>query len=760
MAGKLRIGGMLALACASSGLALPICDFRFLICGVAGASTVTMGSIPVPANCALARNEHPRLLFTKADLPRIRQRIQHPNLEPVYQRLKKTVDDGLARGSTRAKSAVTCLGVLYQITGDAKYGQACREAIRDGKLPCFYPAHGIYGYDLVYDLLTPEERRRCEERILDHIKKTRTWRGHGGHPRESTVFVAALAIFGSGLADDYLAKKISGLVPWHLEHKKFLNEWAADRGGCDNSHAYIGQHSYAGTMSAFQAWRAATGQDWFDGFVWARAMAPYYVYHTLPGKRWTVNVGINSWGSNDAPRESGANNFTSIAQARWKCGLTSWWINNVVMRTRHDYHILGSHWGPLLWYEPGVPEIPPSRLPQDMLFRTRGYVCMRSDWSDEATFVHFHCGRFESDGRNQPDNNAFVIFRKAYLACDTGTRGLNNPGHPANDGWPGKHHELYFKQTIAHNTITVGTDEIHGRGSRAVCGGQVSRAAREWLARWGVRRRQPGLIVAYETHPHFCYAAGDARQSYSPDRVRAFTRQFLYVRPGAVVIFDRVSAVRPSDPKRWYLHTMAQPLCVDGELAPDRSVHPEGHFLAAGRTLRAPHGGSVLFSRTLLPEKAVIRVLGGKGHQFEVNGVNYDMSPKWWKNVGTKAYQERIGIGWWRVEVEPEVKQAEDLFLHVLWATEASAKAMFPVETLERGGQVGAKFVAGGIAVEVTFAKAGPVAGHIKLSRGGNLIADRSLASTVEDNYQQWRADPRFKDWTTNPHMRAVISPE
>jgi hypothetical protein len=297
-----------------------------------------------------------------------------------------------------------------------------------------------------------------------------------------------------------------------------------------------------------------------------------------------------------------------------------------------------------------------------------------------------------------------------------------------------------------------------------VCGGQVSRVPDDWLRAYGLPvneenryTRQAGTIVAYETAPAYCYVAGDAARSYSPRRVRHFTRQLLYVRPGAIVIFDRITAVEADDPKRWYLHTMEQPLCVDGELRPDRSVHPEGHFLAAGDTLRAAHGGSVLFSKTVLPRKAVIRVLGGPGHQFEVNGENYDMYPQWWKQVGTKEYQEQIGIGWWRVEVEPEAKSPSDLFLHVLWATDDRAQKMFPVETIEDANQVGVRFVADDITVEASFAKTGDVAGHVRMMKEGRALADGPLTSQAKDHYGLWKTDPRFHDWSTNPAMRAVM---
>jgi len=38
----------------------------------AAQDTVRIGGVEVPVDCALARKEHPRLLFTRADLPRLR----------------------------------------------------------------------------------------------------------------------------------------------------------------------------------------------------------------------------------------------------------------------------------------------------------------------------------------------------------------------------------------------------------------------------------------------------------------------------------------------------------------------------------------------------------------------------------------------------------------------------------------------------------------------------------------------------------------
>jgi len=444
----------------------------------------------------------------------------------------------------------------------------------------------------------------------------------------------------------------------------------------------------------------------------------------------------------------------AIAQAKWHDGVTGGWIRNTVCSSTQYYHVLQNHWGMVLFYNPDVPDIGVSQLPQDMLFKTRGHLYARSEWGSDATFVLFRCGRFEIDGRNNADNNSFIIWRNTYLACDTGTKWGTDPSLKENSD--GRHYSLYFRQTIAHNSMTIGTSNSEDLNYTTVCGGQISRVSPEKLQMYGMPvsednkySRQAGEIQAYETSPEFCYAVGDARHSYDPTVVKGFTRQFVYIRPGAIVIFDRVDAVRAQATKRWYLHTMEQPQCLDGTMTADTSVHPDGHFLANGKTLSASHGGSVLFMKNLLPEKTTIRVLGGKGHQFEVNGENYDMKDMWWEKIGTKQFQEAIGLGWWRVEVEPQEQQVNDVFLHVLWSTD--------VKKITKNGQVGAKFTADGNAVEVTFATSGDVAGHIKIEKKGAVLCDRPLVSKLEDNYQKWGKDPRFKDWMTNPYMRSVI---
>jgi hypothetical protein len=202
---------------------------------------------------------------------------------------------------------------------------------------------------------------------------------------------------------------------------------------------------------------------------------------------------------------------------------------------------------------------------------------------------------------------------------------------------------------------------------------------------------------------------------------------------------------------------MEEPRLLDGEERRDTSVHPEGHFLWAGTAGKASHKGSTLFWKTLLPRKAIVRKIGGKGHQFEVNGENYDMYDAWYRRLG-QDYFDRIGLGLWRMEVEPREKRREDLFLHVLQATDGAVTKMAPAELIEEEGEVGARIQARGGEVTVTFGTTGPVRGRVKIEAGTEDI-DLELAREVIDDYEAWRDDPRYGRWMNDPSFRAALTP-
>jgi hypothetical protein len=472
----------------------------------------------------------------------------------------------------------------------------------------------------------------------------------------------------------------------------------------------------------------------------------------------------------------------------------------------------GGVWGKLLWYDPDLKPVAPRMLPPARLFPENGHVVMRSDWSDSATYALFRCGRYgEIDGpwgRNNADNLHFIIARRGILAADTGAvHSLNNAAlgfagsQVHSEGLP--HVREYARQTIAHNSITVGSEPLELRGWKNALlgtvrgGGQSPIQDGSWWKLWGLakpkagdRPFREGRIIAYETSPLFDYAAGDATHSYPPTRVKSITRQFVYLRPDTFVIFDRVVNVKPGLETRWLLHALYEPV-FDGESTPDRSLPPEkqlvvtpdgkhtvpnpkpgGRFLhTKGDTFviddRWPGMTGRLFCKILLPEEGsrVLRTVGGPWHEFEVEGVNYGPTEETYANDKYRRHrmahdrENSIGLAGWRIELLPKGRPAATTFLVVLQAADQATKTMVPVKRIERPGQTGAKVTVGKKDYEVTFATAGPTGGHIRVSEPGRIVLDRPLAAGVEDNYQKWSDDPRYETWMTRPEYRNFIGP-
>ncbi len=185
---------------------------------------IKIDDLEIPADCALARKEHPRLLFTKAELPFIRGRIAKPGLKEIYERLKKTVDDQMSQGPARVQAQgaarmLVPLGLLYHITSEEKYGQACRALAVQAPFGV-YATEGTFGYDLVYDLLSPDERRACEKKIFSEIDRAYPGPGELAH---------CVALYGSGYEEEAVARCLSQSREGGIERGLYYNRRACER---------------------------------------------------------------------------------------------------------------------------------------------------------------------------------------------------------------------------------------------------------------------------------------------------------------------------------------------------------------------------------------------------------------------------------------------------------------------------------------------------------------------------------------------------
>jgi len=749
--------------------------------------TVTIGGVEVPADCPLARREHPRLLFTKADIPRLRERLKNPVIAKELAWAKKLAAEG--------KASPILLGVLYHLTGDRQYFEQARAKLK----PTWVQTYPLAA-DLLMAAMTPQEQQAEADRIVQVIKENR-WRPH---------LVLALAAWGHG-HDQYLEGVIRESYGSDLVRAlRYNNTWSRGRGGSSMGHGYNGEHFYSERFTTAVAWSNATGQDWVSRCDFAAQSPAWYLYHYRPWSEGlsVVHIGVTAmcahW-ETLTPAKFEGENLAVLAATRFRDGVGQWWVKEVISKISMGWGRSalreGGVWGKLLWYDPDLPAVPPEELPPVRLFPENGHVVMRSDWSPEATYALFRCGRFgEIDGlwgRNNADNLHFIIGKQGILAADTGAvHSLNNKAL----GFVGTANMYeYARQTIAHNSITVGREPITLRGWGGKVLGVVRRGGQSpiqddsWWKMWGLAKPKPGerpfregRIVAYETCPLFDYACGDATYSYPPTRVRSITRQFVYLRPDTFVVFDRVEATRAGLDIIWNLHSLYRP-SWSGATEPDPSLPPEKQFVVGpqgkglipnphpgGRYLhrggdtftiddRWPGMGGRLFVKLLLPGPAerLVRTIGGAWHDFEVNGVNYGPTEATYtKHKGARNGHNRentIGVEGWRIEVSAKGAPAEARFLTVLYAAEQRTARMPPVELVQEAGRVGARVRVAGRDYTVTFATSGPRGGHITIKEAGRTLLDRPLAQEVRDNYQSWSSDPRYRRWMTDPALRTFI---
>jgi hypothetical protein len=334
---------------------------------------------------------------------------------------------------------------------------------------------------------------------------------------------------------------------------------------------------------------------------------------------------------------------------------------------------------------------PAHGLPLYRFFR-RNMAIIRSGWDISAdsrdTQFTFTCRDYMQGWHCHQDVNHFTISRRGELAIDSGVY-AGNSDHARN----------YERATIAHNSMLVyDPAEPLPPDVTARDGGQVFRNDRQFVERTGAK------LVAWQTYDRsdfrafgvgrgYYYMCGDGTNAYNYRdfrKVENFTREIVYVGqvdPPIVVIFDRVTAAKPSAKKTWIMHTIQEPTL-------------------AGSTATVRHRAGQLIVQSLLPRQAVISTVGGPGKEYWVAdpGQNYSASRK-----GGEAGDQ----GWhgnWRIEISPAAPAATDHFLTVLYPCDPGAAA--PVTaSIESGTRAGCEVAVGGGRFRILFNTSGATGG-------------------------------------------------
>ena len=575
--------------------------------------------------------------------------------------------------------------------------------------------HAITAYDWLYDAIPTAARERLGRQLMEHVERRlpgpRAVPGDnlgdyrsGFYGEPSLVWYVGIATRGTGIDEDKSAAAIAWGYDQQMRMLDYRRRLAGDDGG--SATATLGYalraHPWA-EFNFFHTMKSAFGLDIAEDWPHVALLPDYVLWNRLPGGL-EFGVGDAFHLTNEMPDQ---HLYTHLAQIRHFYGCShpeqaalAAWLQGQCRQPSFN-----PAWPitPFLLTEldrSPPPLAPPATLPLARHFEGMGQIFVRSGWGDDDTYAVFTAGgRFDGiQAQKHFDENSFMIFRKGFLALDSGTR-------PE----PGSHLFQYYCRSVAHNCILI---RMEGETFPPYWGSPAPGEPVLPVANDGGMRSPTGAVIrAFHTTADYTYIASDATACYHPDKCRLALRQFVHIQPDTFVIFDRVETVKSENRTTWLLHTAEEP-----QVAGD-------HFSAVRR-------GGRLWCQTFLPREAVLRKVGGAGREFWSDGRNWPLPAH--QELGLERSKEPTLFGAWRVEVSPSEPATDVLFLHLLEVGDAATGTnMAQARLLSGWNWTGVEFHAGERKVSVRFRERGDASCEIHIDGAGKSLAEL-LDNTIQ----------------------------
>jgi hypothetical protein len=475
----------------------------------------------------------------------------------------------------------------------------------------------------------------------------------------SPVLLAGLALYEEGLCDADALRYLTEGFDFLFNHEHpAMNVVAGETGGWHESLGYFdGEMGYPMAVD-MDGLRTAAGLDFFQDSSFWRTLPSWYLHSTVPWDRTIVHwadQGKDRWSlALDGSQSEGKGVREYLTAVHQNLGRLGYPEAEQAQCLLDDYigvfydsgnyaesYYKVAHLNDVLWYQPGAPAGGLRAGRRSTHFESLGEVILREGNQPDDAMAMFACADFRG-GHQQADNGHFSIWYRGYLAVDSGYY----------DGWGSSHHMNYARRTIAHNTLTVTMPGESFTNTDHNDGGQQRGCNTTY---YNLPAESPdcdecNMYLSGRTDPWFDFIGADFTASYDPAKMNRVTREF--------VVFDRVDSTDASYPKRFLLHG-------------------RGPFVEAGGAWHVDDGQGRLFLNTLLPAGAQVVQVGGSGHEWEIDGVNYPPS----------RGDEFAGTH--RLEISPPTAATSDNFLHVLQVADQTAGSMDAATPLTATGATG-----------------------------------------------------------------------
>ncbi|WP_165063784.1 heparinase II/III domain-containing protein [Paludisphaera rhizosphaerae] len=494
------------------------------------------------------RPGHPRLILLDADVAKLRESVEkEPVTRELHKELKKQADKMLGEPpavhrligprlldqSRLVLRRVTVLAALHRIDGDRKYAdRAILEMKTAAGFPDWNPSHFLdtaemsnalgLGYDWLYSVMTPDDRRVVREAIVEKglkpglkIYESKGWWSKSPN-NWNQVCNGGLTVGALAIADEVPEAARQVVDAARKSIPIAMKSYAPD-GGWEEGPGYW---SYATAYNTYylDALQTALGTDFGLGDSPGFAEAGEFRMHTIGPIGRTFNFA-------DAGDRSGP-----AAEMLWLSGRfnrPSYAAHELALTAparRGVFHLI---WG--LRASPGSTF---SGEALDAAFRRINVACFRSAWGDpNALYVGFKGGDNKA-GHSHLDLGSFVLDAQGERwAVDLGSDDYNLPGYFGKNRW-----DYYRLRTESHNTLLI--DD----------------------ANQDPKAEAP--LVRFLSTPERGHAVADLTAAYAPTVSKAW-RGVARLGSEGVLIQDEIEAARPVKLK-WNFHTDASKIQTEG----------------------------------------------------------------------------------------------------------------------------------------------------------------------------------------------------
>ncbi len=517
-------------------------------------------------------NVHPRLFFSSDELkarmaneksPVAKKILEHAlgeknflkvNVDAIKEGVDRTAENLV--GGPYAKTSVgfnsyaawnnpnSTLGKVieegsfhYAFTGDKASGEQAKKALLklasfkkwnadwmlERKFWTYYPVGYTikpvaYGYDMLYDLLSEQERAFVRTAIMEkglklfHRDMVEMNRMPSNQTNHIAVLVAgfgmaATAIYGDDPANPYLEPYLSGIM---TKAKAFIDHTYYEDGSYGEPKSGYLNMATKDIIEVLAAFERNFGVD----YTTTTNLPNYYKY---PLQASAANGLLQDFGDGGGPQGAGVS-FGPQVHAQW-----------LVNRTKNPYlyKYVKPYWesgkgGYLgyLWFRDDITPVSRETLPPSAIFSAQGMV-MRSGWTEPSTIITTRVG---------PNSNHYHYDQGSFQILTNGEALLTDPGVGNHGYYENLDYLGYNVNAIAHNVMLVDHDPESQAPAHYDNG---IKALTDW----------PRMVHAF-TGKNADAVESDLATVYK-GKLDKYSRSLLYTKTGPIFLFDEVRSKSP-----------------------------------------------------------------------------------------------------------------------------------------------------------------------------------------------------------------------